>query len=66
MSDSGFALKQFFINEYYPAIIHTGGKMIVLGKTVEGLIHREAFSEHDRDIVRAVTKAFPEWFTIEA
>ncbi len=61
-----FRLKQFFINEYYPAIIHTAGKMIVLGKTVEGLISREAFSEHDRDIVRAVTKAFPEWFTSEA
>jgi len=61
-----FRLRQFFINEYYPAIIHTTGKMVVLAKTVEGLISREALSEHDRDIVRAVTNAFPEWFTNEA
>lgn len=61
-----FRLKQFFINEYYPAIIHTGGKMIVLEKTVESLIRREALSQHDRDIVRSVAKAAPEWFTQEA
>ncbi|HPD60896.1 MAG TPA: fructose-bisphosphatase class II [Thermodesulfobacteriota bacterium] len=58
-----FRLKQFFVNDYYPAIIHTAGKMIVLEKTVEALIARGAFSELDRDIVKAVTKAVPEWFT---
>lgn len=66
MADDGvrrFRLKHFFVNEYYPAIIHTGGKMIVLEKTVEALIAREALSEHDRDIVRAVVKVVPEWFT---
>jgi hypothetical protein len=61
-----FRLKQFFVNEYYPAIIHTAGKMVVLDKTVEALIAREAFSEHDRDIVSAVIKAVPEWFTSAA
>jgi fructose-1,6-bisphosphatase/sedoheptulose 1,7-bisphosphatase-like protein len=61
-----FRLKQFFVNEYYPAIIHTAGKMVVLEKTVEALIAREAFTEHDRHIVRAVVKAVPEWFTSAA
>jgi len=61
-----FRLKQFFVNDYYPAIIHTAGKMIVLEKTVEALIARGAFSELDRDIVKATTKAVPEWFTAAA
>jgi hypothetical protein len=59
-------LKQFFVNEYYPAIIHTGSKMVVLAKTVDSLIEREALSEHDRDIVKAAVKAVPEWFTSAA
>ena len=59
-------LKQFIVNEYYPAIIHTAGKMVVLEKTVEALIARGALSEHDRDIVRAMVKALPEWFTSAA
>jgi fructose-1,6-bisphosphatase/sedoheptulose 1,7-bisphosphatase-like protein len=57
-----FRLKQFFINDYYPAIIHTDGKMVVLEKTVESLIARGALGEHDREIVKAVTKLVPEWF----
>jgi hypothetical protein len=57
-----FRLKQFFVNEYYPAIIHTDGKMVVLEKSVEGLINRGALSEYDREIVRAVVKGVPEWF----
>lgn len=61
-----FRLKQFFVNDYYPAIIHTAGKMIVLEKTIESLIARDALSELDRDIVKAVAKAVPEWFTAEA
>ncbi|MFP3870002.1 MAG: hypothetical protein ACLFVT_03860, partial [Syntrophobacteria bacterium] len=61
-----FRLKQFFVNEYYPAIIHTAGKMVVLERTVEALISRGALSEHDRDIVRAVVRAVPEWFTSAA
>jgi fructose-1,6-bisphosphatase/sedoheptulose 1,7-bisphosphatase-like protein len=56
-------LKQFFVNEYYPAIIHSGGKMLVLEKTIEALIAREALSAYDRDIVSSIVKALPEWFT---
>ncbi|HUT52962.1 MAG TPA: fructose-bisphosphatase class II [bacterium] len=58
-----FRLKQFFINEYYPAIIHTGGKMVLLEKTIETLIARNALSEQDREIVRAAVRIIPEWFT---
>jgi hypothetical protein len=61
-----FRLKQFFVNEYYPAIIHTDGKMVVLEKTVEALIARGALSEHDREIVRAVVEYAPEWFASQA
>lgn len=59
-------LKQFFVNEYYPAIIYTGNKMVVLGKTIEALIAREALSEHDREIVKAAVNGIPEWFTSAA
>ncbi len=58
-----FRLKQFFVNEYYPAIIHTEAKMVVLMKTVESLIARGAMGEHDMDIVLAVQDAVPEWFS---
>jgi len=61
-----FRLHQFFVNEYYPAIIHTGDQMVLLMKTVESVIARGALSEHDRDIVRTVKEAFPEWFASEA
>ena len=64
--DRRFRLKQFFVNEYYPAIIHTTGKMVVLEKTVEALIARQVLSEHDRDIVKTIMKTIPEWFTGEA
>jgi len=59
-------LKQFFVNEYYPAIIHAGGKMVVLENTIEALIAREALSAYDRDIVRSVVEALPDWFTSAA
>jgi len=61
-----FRLRLFFINEYYPAIIHTGGKMVLLKNTIEALIERKALSERDRELVRAVTAAAPEWFTSAA
>ena len=35
-----FRLHQFFVNEYYPAIIHTGDQMVLLMKTVESVIAR--------------------------
>lgn len=56
-------LRHFFVNEYYPAIIHTAGRMVVLEKTVEALIARGALSEYDHTIVRAAIEAAPEWFT---
>jgi len=58
-----FRLKYFFINEYYPALIHTGGRMVVLEKTIASMIERGALSDYDQHIVKAVTKAMPEWFT---
>jgi len=61
-----FRLKQFFTNEYYPAIIHTGGKMALLVNTIEALISRGALSEYDRLIVRAVAETVPEWFVSPA
>ncbi len=61
-----FRLKQFFVNEYYPAMIHTGGRMVVLYNTVESLIKRGALSEHDREIVRCISETVPEWFTSAA
>jgi hypothetical protein len=57
-----FRLKHFFLNEYYPAILHTDGKMVILEKTIDNLIYRQVFDEHDRHIVRAVLQAAPEWF----
>jgi fructose-1,6-bisphosphatase/sedoheptulose 1,7-bisphosphatase-like protein len=59
-------LRIFFVNEYYPAIIHTDGKMVVLEKTVEGLIARGALTDKDREIVKAVVQAVPEWFASQA
>lgn len=63
---SRMRLKQFFVNEYYPAIIHTDGRIVVLERTVEALIGRGALSEHDRAIVAAVVEAVPEWFVSAA
>ncbi|UCG14452.1 MAG: fructose-bisphosphatase class II [Deltaproteobacteria bacterium] len=57
-----FRLKHFFVNEYYPAIIHTDGKIVVLEKTIEALIARGVLTERDRKIVSAVVEAVPEWF----
>ncbi|MCD6353688.1 MAG: hypothetical protein J7M06_05705, partial [Proteobacteria bacterium] len=57
-----FRLKQFFVNEYYPAIIHASGKMVILDKTIDALIKRDIFKDLDRNIVKAVVKTLPEWF----
>ena len=61
-----FRLRHFFVNEYYPAIVHTDGKMVVLERAIEALISRGALIEQDREIVRAVLKYFPEWFASPA
>jgi len=58
-----FRLKQFFVNEYYPAIIHTGGKMVVLVNTLKSIIDSGTMHPYDIDIVNATMKAAPEWFT---
>jgi fructose-1,6-bisphosphatase/sedoheptulose 1,7-bisphosphatase-like protein len=63
---SRFRLRQFFVNEYYPAIIHTDGKMVVLEKTVDSLIARGVLSEYDRAIVKAIVEHAPEWFASSA
>jgi fructose-1,6-bisphosphatase/sedoheptulose 1,7-bisphosphatase-like protein len=57
-----FRLKYFFVNEYYPAIIHSGGRMVVLLKTLKGIIESGTMHDYDYDIVLAVMKAAPEWF----
>jgi len=58
-----FRLKQFFVNEYYPALIHTGGKMVVLLNTLKSIIDSGTMHPYDIDIVNATMKAAPEWFT---
>ena len=57
-----FKLRQFFVNEYYPAIIHTAGKLIILKQTIDAMISRKTLNENDKFIVNAVLKAVPEWF----
>ncbi len=61
-----FRLRLFFECEYYPAIIHTEGKMVLLSNTIETLIKRGAMSEHDRDIVQIVQETAPGWFASSA
>jgi hypothetical protein len=58
-----FRLKYFFVNEYYPAIIHSGGKMVVLEQSLKNIIADGTMHDYDLDIVRATMKAVPEWFT---
>ncbi len=58
-----FRLKYFFINEYYPAIIHSSGRMVVLEKTLKSLIDQGTFSPEDHPISQSIMKAVPEWFT---
>jgi len=58
-----FRLKYFFINEYYPVIIHSSGKMVVLEKTLKSLIDDGTFQAEDHFISQAIMKAVPEWFT---
>jgi len=52
----------FFINEYYPAIIHSRDKMVLLQKSIETLIDRGALRDRNREITRIVSKLAPEWF----
>jgi fructose-1,6-bisphosphatase/sedoheptulose 1,7-bisphosphatase-like protein len=52
----------FFNNEYYPALIPIRDKMVLLHRTIEGLIQRKALGEIDREITSIVEAAAPEWF----
>jgi len=55
----------FFINEYYPAIIHIRNKMVLLHKAIDALIERQALQSVDNEITRLVEKLAPEWFMRE-
>ncbi len=57
-----FKLRQFFVNEYYPAIVHTTGKLALLNQTIDAMIERKTLNENDRMIVDSVLKILPEWF----
>jgi hypothetical protein len=52
----------FFNNEYYPALIPIHDKMVLLQKSVQGLIERGALSEQDREIIHCTQKVAPELF----
>ncbi len=54
--------RMFFINEYYPAIIHIRDKMVLLHKSIETLISRGALQDKDREITRVVQQLAPDWF----
>ncbi len=52
----------FFINEYYPAIIHIRDKMVMLQKSIDALIERGALGPRNKQIAELVLKLAPEWF----
>ena len=52
----------FFINEYYPAIIHIREKMVLLQKSINALIERGALGPRNKEITDMVLKLAPEWF----
>jgi fructose-1,6-bisphosphatase/sedoheptulose 1,7-bisphosphatase-like protein len=56
------AFRMFFINEYYPAIIHIRDKMVLLNKSIDTLIERGALQPKNREITELVSKLAPEWF----
>jgi hypothetical protein len=51
-----------FNNEYYPALIPVGNRMVLLHKAVEGLIKRGALRENNLDIVKITERLAPRWF----
>ncbi|NIP41449.1 MAG: fructose-bisphosphatase class II [candidate division Zixibacteria bacterium] len=57
--------RTFFINEYYPAIIHVRDKMVILNRAIDALIERKALSAIDKDITQIVQKLEPDWFIHE-
>jgi len=56
----------FFNNEYYPALIPVSHQMVLLHRSLEGLIERGALVDHDREIVQATEGLSPDWFVPHA
>ncbi len=54
--------RTFFINEYYPAIIHVRDKMVILNRAIDALIEREALNPIDKEIAQIVQKLEYDWF----
>ncbi len=52
----------FFGNEYYPALIPSQDKMVLLNKAVQGLIERSVLNEKDREIITITQRLAPELF----
>ncbi len=52
----------FFNNEYYPAVIPVGDRMLLLHRALHGLIERGALDEKDREIVEASQRLAGDWF----
>ncbi len=52
----------FFNNEYYPALIPVGDKMVVLHKAMQTLIERDALKERNLKIIEITERLAPEWF----
>ena len=56
------AFRIFFGNEYYNALAHSAGQVMVLDRTVRSLIDRGALEPADIAIIAAARKILPEWF----
>ena len=52
----------FFANEYYPALIPVGDKMVLLHKAIETLIERGALDAKDREIIQVTERLASDWF----
>ncbi|MFH1529610.1 MAG: fructose-bisphosphatase class II [Pseudomonadota bacterium] len=52
----------FFGNEYYGALAHSVGRMMVLDRTVRSLIERGALEPLDTMIIAAAKAVVPDWF----
>jgi hypothetical protein len=54
--------RTFFNTEYYPALIPVHDKMVLLHKTIDDLIDRQALGEIDREITAIVEELAADWF----
>jgi len=52
----------FFGNEYYSALAHSAGRVMVLDRTVKSLIERGALEPLDTMIIAAAKAVVPDWF----